>query len=349
MRSTARSRIPLSLFAALLLHAAGLLLVRALPTRPLELSTIGHHFVRPPELWVDLLPREDASSREPPRGALDTPAPAPEPASRATPQPRRTASIAPAPPPAPSEPNAPPPVGSSEYDGPPDEPPRPGALPALAGPPVWAIPGAMPSASAAAPAPIRPTAEGILAGNIEPAMFPAAGTLASAIANGVRSSSTPPESDSTFVLSLDARGHVASVEVVAVKGGDRREWERIARAVKEQLAGRVFHMPSAFSQGGRVFVGVRSRLTMPDGTAHGIPIPKLALMGGNSSIITLPGVRDDRLSSPMTSTNLPPDAVTIGLQFDFDFANIGAKRRRVVHTQVRAEPIGLAPPPRQPR
>lgn len=344
----ARSRIPLSLLAALVLHAAGLLFVRALPPRPLELSTIGHAFERAPELWIDLRPIDPASL--PPRSALETPAPAPEPAPRmAAGLPRTTMPAGEEPEPVPPAPDAPPPsrpapstTGASEYDGPPGEPSRVGPL---AGAPIWAVPGAMPREAAPSPAPIRPTAHGVLAGSAEQAKFPAAGTLASAIAEGVRSSSTPPESDSTFLLTLDARGQIASVDVVAAKGGDRGEWERIARAVKERLAGRVFPMPTTFAGGGRVFVGVTSRLTMPDGTAHGIPSPKPALIGGSTSIITLPGVRDDRWASPMTSTDLPPDAVMIGIKFDFDIANLGAKRRRVVHTQVHAEPIGAALPP----
>ncbi|MDI1479620.1 hypothetical protein [Polyangium sp. y55x31] len=348
MSPPARSRIPLSLLAALILHAAGLLFARALPPRPLELSTIGHAFERSPELWIDLRPIEAASSL-PPRGALETPSPAPETTPRVAVLPRHTTPEGEVPEPVPLAPDAPPPsrpapsaTGASEYDGPPGEPSHAGRL---AGTPIWAIPGAMPREAAPTPAPIRPTAQAVLAGSAEQARFPAAGTLASAIAEGVRSSSTPPESDSTFLLTLDARGQIASVEVVAAKGGDRKEWERIARAVKEQLAGRVFPMPTAFAGGGRVFVSATSRLTMPDGTAHGIPNPKPALIGGNTSIITLPGVRDDRWASPMTSTDLPPDAVMIGIKFDFDIANVGAKRRRVVHTRVHAEPIGAALPP----
>ncbi|MDC3955395.1 hypothetical protein [Polyangium jinanense] len=348
MSPPARSRIPLSLLAALILHAAGLLVVRVLPPRPLELATIGHAFERSPELWIDLRPTEPAAS-SPPRGALETPPPAPEPAPRVAVLPQRTTPEGEEPEPVPPAPDAPPPslpapstTGPAEYDGPPGEPSRAGTL---AGPPVWAVPGAMPREAAPAPAPIRPTAQGVLAGSAEQAKFPAAGTLASAVAEQIRSSSTPPESDSTFLLTLDARGQIASVEVVVAKGGDRKEWERIARAVKEKFAGRVFPMPTAYAGGGRVFVSTRSRLTMPDGTAHGIPNPKPALVGGNSSIITLPGVRDDRLSNPMASTDLPPDAVMIGIRFDFDVANIGAKRRRVVHTQVHAEPIGAALPP----
>ncbi|MDC0740486.1 hypothetical protein [Polyangium mundeleinium] len=347
MSPTARSRIPLSLLAALVLHAAGLLLVRAVPPRPLELSTIGHAFERAPELWIDLRPLEIASSPEPPRGALEMPPSAPEPAPLAAVLPRRTTSQAPAPPepnPVPPPSSAPPPAGASDYDGPPDEPPRAGALPALAGPPVWAVPGAMPREAAPTPAPIRPTAQAVLAGSAEQARFPAAGTLASAVTEQVRSSSTPSDSDSTFLLTLDTRGQIASVDVVAAKGGDRKEWERIARAVKDQFAGRVFPMPTAFAGGGRVFVSVKSQLVLPAGTKDVVSNPRPALMGGNTSIVTLPGVRDDRLSSLMT-THLPPDAIMIGFQFDFDVTNIGARKRRVVHTRVHAEPIGAAPPP----
>lgn len=347
MSPTTRSRIPLSLLAALALHAAGLLLVRAVPPRPLELSTIGHAFERSPEFWIDLRPVAPASSSEPPRGALETPSPAPESAHRAAILPRRTTSQAPAPPepnPEPVPSPAPPPAGASDYDGPPDEPPRAGALPALAGPPIWAVPGAMPRAAAPTPAPIRPTAQAVLAGSDEQARFPAAGTLASAVMEQVRSSSTPPDSDSTFLLTLDARGQIATVDVVVAKGGDRKEWDRIARAVKDQFAGRVFPMPTAFAGGGRVLVSVKSQLVLPAGTKEVVSNPRPALMGGNTSIVTLPGVRDDRLSSLMT-THLPPDAIMIGIQFDFDVTNIGAKRRRVVHTRVHAEPIGAAPPP----
>ncbi|MDI1442780.1 hypothetical protein [Polyangium sp. 6x1] len=350
MSPTARSRIPLSLLAALVLHAAGLLLVRVVPPRPLELSTIANAFERSPELWIELRPVEPASSVEPPRGALETP-PAPEFAPRVTALPQRTTSGE-EPEPIPSAPNAvlppspaSPSAGSSDYDRPPDEPPRAGALPALAGPPIWAVPGAMPREAAPTPAPIRPTAQAVAAGSVEQARFPAAGTLASAVTEQVRSSSTPPDSMGTFLLTLDARGQIASVDVIAAKGGDRKEWERIARAVKEQLAGRVFPMPHAFAGGGRVFVGVKSQLVLPTGTKESVSNPKPALIGGGKGIITLPGVHDDRLTAPMTSTDLPADAVMIGFKFDFDVTSIGAKRRRVVHTQVHAEPVGAALPP----
>jgi hypothetical protein len=178
----------------------------------------------------------------------------------------------------------------------------------------------------------------------EPAQnFPAAGTLASAVADELRSSSTPPESSTTFELVIDAQGHLASVHIVAADPDHRKAAEGVARAVAQRFAGQTLPLPSSFAGGSRIQVAVRSRLAMPDGTPHGIPKPRPSLPGAPMEHAIKEDSLDDRFR-PNTPASLPPPKLGIGLSFDFDLANIGAKRRRVVQTRVHAVPLAGAKP-----
>lgn len=243
-------------------------------------------------------------------------------------------------------------------------------VPGLDGKPIWALPGVMPAmpapalggAARAAPAPVIPNPppantgpvakvlDYLASGNppkpsarIAPIQhFPAAGTLASAIATEIRGSSTPPNSNGIFELVVDAKGLLVSVQVVHADPDYRKEWDRVAGSIARRFLGQTFPLPDAYAGGSRIRVAVTSQLVMPDGTPHGVPAPA-------AKIPTLPNEQDVRIESMENQYRagngkaaVPPIKLAGGVSLDFDIANLGAKRRRVVHTRVTAAPLAKA-------
>lgn len=355
-----RNRDPLFLLAAALLHAmvVGTVWVTASPPRTVaELSerAAGERL----EFDVELAPEENAKRIEAP----------PQPIARITESPARPGRLAPRgqtpeahrddAPIVEAGPRAPAPsVGAL------DERPPPAPLPGLDGIPIWAIPGVVPAPPLAAPIaaalpPVVPGAppppSGPLAAVIDylgsgnppkpsariapPQNFPAAGTLASALVTEVRGSSTPADSDSVFELVIDAKGQLASLQVVTADPRHRKEWDRVARAVAQRFAGQTFPLPDTYAQGSRIHIAVTSRLVMPDGTSAGLPtVPMPKIVGLPDEHTIREDSLDDRHRGGPAS-NLPPIKFALGGKVAFDVANIGAKRRRVIHTRIKAAPL----------
>jgi hypothetical protein len=222
----------------------------------------------------------------------------------------------------------------------------PGRIPGLNGPPIWANPGVLTAPSAAGTKPLAPRASradgAASSGSPEQptALFPAAGTLASAVAEEVASSSTPPDSEGRFKLTIDAEGRLVSAELLSANEGDRAAWERVARAVSKRFAGKAMPLPSSFAGGATLYVRVSSRNVMPDGTSHGVPTPRSVLeKAPDNEYGRIESPLDDRFRSPMKSTSPAPNAIRVGVPFVFDLSNIGAQRRRVVRAQVHAVPL----------
>jgi hypothetical protein len=365
-----RNRDPHFLLAAVLLHGAAVVLAwsaassRAPPTWSDEDARSGAPNQQPRELAFDLVPDEPAEKREDAPQPLARLAPAPNVGRSAPRRPARGAPSDDAPYPDPEAPAEPTARGTDDSL---DQKP-PAALPGLDGKPIWSLPGVLPPPALAgrvsparpvvpdapppAPLPLSAPARAALdylgSGVPRPQRqapvqhFPAAGTLASAVAEELRSSTTPAESETVFELVVDAKGHLASVYVAAANPDHRKAAEGVARAVAQRFAGQTFPLPDAFATGSRIHVAVQSRLTMPDGTSHGIPMPRPSLPGAPSQF----GIKDDSLDDrhrPGSTASLPPPKLGIALSFDFDPANIGAKRRRVVHTRVHAVPLPGAP------
>ncbi|WP_437813916.1 hypothetical protein [Sorangium sp. So ce1078] len=152
------------------------------------------------------------------------------------------------------------------------------------------------------------------------------------------SSSVAPEiADSSFELTLNAKGQLVSVRFLEANAGNGEDWRRIAAAVLKRFSGRALSMNGDFAAGSRVTVHVSSRVVMPDGTGHGIPTPTGEHGGG------APLIREDSLDDRFRSPHLapPPGEKRLSLKFLTDLANIGAQRRRVVSTRTEAVPVTL--------
>ncbi|WP_438042721.1 hypothetical protein [Sorangium sp. So ce128] len=234
--------------------------------------------------------------------------------------------------------------------GAPDSPPPAAAPPGLGGAPIWVLPGVLPvepparsRASERPLAPVRPVPErsarsdAAKDGRQPVLVFPAAGVLASAVAEEVSSSAVPPDSESSFELTLDAKGRLVSVRFLEANTGNGDDFRRVAQAVLKRFSARALAMNGDFTAGSRVTVHVTSRVVMPDGTSHGIPTPTKK-PGDGRSIIREDSL-DDRFRSPHLAPS--PGVKLPKLTFRFDLANIGAQRRRVVSTRVEAVPAAL--------
>ncbi|XYH99019.1 hypothetical protein ACMHYB_04435 [Sorangium sp. So ce1128] len=260
----------------------------------------------PPRSPDEARPREDA---EPPvlgrmarreRRDLETPAP-PDPAG------------------APREgPAAPPvPAPSTEYDGPPSA-ERPPSVAGLDGVPVWQLRGVLPDRAAAPPpAPTAPPAPRETsmdrAGEVvREAMrgrdkalgldLPAAGTIASVVADAVRASETPATARAVFEVQLSGAGLVLGVRALSSTAGATALWALVAREAAARLAGRALAMTAAFAKGARVYVTVSSSVKMPSGATSG-------------------GIHQQ------------------GAGFGFDVADLGARPHRLVQSSFRVEAI----------
>lgn len=357
--SVASRRDPLFFLAALLVHAAGLLSAGAIARAPsalvqdpslaahIDLVEVATNGINPIE--VDLLPdtpawAPDSNNKGAPAGiaaAAHTPrlgSSVPRSRERAPAQVEPTPNTEPAPAEGPS---------AADPGWLPNE--SPDRAPGLNGPPVWMIPGVLTSPSAAnTTKPLAPRATGAAPPpgqnpseeQKQTALLPAAGTLGSAVAEEVAASSAPLTSESHFKLTLDAQGRLVSALFLSANEGDRAGWERVARAVAKRFAGKTMPMPSAYAAGGTVYVSIRSRVVMPDGTSHGAPTPRsITEKAPDNEYGRIDSPLNDRFRSPMTSTSPAPNKITIGVPFKFDLSNLGATRRRVVSAQVRAVPI----------
>lgn len=166
-----------------------------------------------------------------------------------------------------------------EYGAPPGADPGVALAPGL-GAPIWALPGILPAQAPPRPAPtVAPKAAAIerdKAGQLLRASMaskdhklgldlPGAGTIASAVADGVRASDAPAESRSAFIVRLDAGGRVVEVRAVRWSAGGPEAYHRAASIAASRLSGRAIAMPDAYAAGALVSVEITSLLTLPAG------------------------------------------------------------------------------------
>jgi hypothetical protein len=290
-----------TLIAAIAFHGAVLLVASKLPPLALLLPSDQRPMDKPvdidltPELVAEMqklepLPAADTAAEPAPRTPsaerpLDT-RPAARVATPTGPVATGTPAVEPTGPTSPPNPEAPAPTKPQWDDLPPE---RGGTgvlgVPGVGGPSVWAMPGVLPSAAAAAaPAPtVTPAARPVdsdVAGRVVRDMMatrdkalgldsPAAGTVASAVGVAIRSSDVPNVARGTLEIRLGPSGEVLSVRVVSMSGGSSDQWARAAAAVKASLAGRGLTLSSEYAKGATVTVSVVSNDQPPAGSKGG--------------------------------------------------------------------------------
>jgi hypothetical protein len=219
---------------------------------------------------------------------------------------------------------APAPGPSDGYDQPPDDGRDAVLAPGVGGTPVWAIPGAIAQPDLPRPAPTTVPARrapdrdaaGRVLRDVQTSRdkgigidLPAAGTVASAVAEAVRSTDTPQVGRASYEVRLGANGQVLGVRLLRAVGGHADSWERAARLVAARLARSKLLMTGAYTSGAVVIVDVSSVVQLPAGP-------------GGSGVVK-PG---------------PPPG-TVGGGGQFDLSNIGAHPSRVVSTSFRSRPL----------
>lgn len=296
---------------------------------------------------------------EAPSAAAEPPAPPVE-----TPPPAAEAPAAPAEPPAPvaeapgSAPTAPP---GDEYGGPPPaDPPATGGGIALApglGAPLWTVPGALPGPAAPAaaptaaplPRPVDPAIAGkVLSGTLHNKdksvgiSVPAAGVVASTLADTVRASAAPLDARATFEVKLGADGQVLGVRLVSATAGDGPTWERIVGEAKGALAGSALQVGPDRAPV-TVTVKVQSKVQYPSGSKKK---PQAELVCAEEVLEKLQQAMENpsQLGAPRgeRSDGAPPAVdmdeeerkrrfcIPIGLRAKGDLSDVGAHRYNVV-------------------
>ncbi|WP_438017695.1 hypothetical protein WMF18_00730 [Sorangium sp. So ce315] len=285
-----------------------------------------------------------------PRSAPETAPPeAPAPAAEAP----RAAAEAPGP-----APTAPP---GDEYGGPPPaDPSATGGGVALApglGAPLWTVPGALPGPAAppaaptAAPLP-RPVDPAIASKVLSDTLHskdksvgisvPAAGVVASTLADTVRASAAPLDARATFEVKLGADGQVLGVRLVSATAGDGPTWERIVGEAKGALAGSALQVGPDRAPV-TVTVKVQSKVQYPSGSKKK---PQAELVCAEEVLEKLQQAMENpsQLGEPRgeRSEGAPPAVdmdeeerkrrfcIPIGLRAKGDLSDVGAHRVNVV-------------------
>lgn len=148
------------------------------------------------------------------------------------------------------------------------------------GAPIWTLPGAMPIAPRAAPAPTvatgpRPVDKDIAGIVVRGAMLendkrlgldlPGAGTVASAVRAAVVGADTPTVGRASFEVRVGPDGRILSVRVSSATGGGSDVWDRTAKMILAQLASRPITMNSNYAKGAIISVDVSSSMALPSG------------------------------------------------------------------------------------
>jgi hypothetical protein len=214
-------------------------------------------------------------SLEPPSAGSPQGVPVPE-APPASPAP------APAPGPAPQGP------AKDEYGGPAGGSDVAALPPGLGGASLWSIPGMIPGAAppkpastvATGPAPVDPNVAGqVLEGSLGKKdkaagiSLPAAGTVATQLADAVRTSA-PLNARATFEVKLGAEGQVEGVRLVSASDGDASTWARVVASAKGAIGARKLTMKGD-GKGATVTIKVESKVQFPSGTTKKLDVEPL--------------------------------------------------------------------------
>ena len=153
------------------------------------------------------------------------------------------------------------------------------------GAPIWTLPGTMPVAPRAAPAPTvatgpAPVDKDIAGIVIRGAMMendkrlgldlPGAGTVATAVRAVVVGADTPSVGRASFEVRVGPDGRILSVRVASSSGGTSDVWDRAAKAILAQLAGKPLQMNANYAKGAIISVSVSSSMALPSGASSGV-------------------------------------------------------------------------------
>ncbi|WP_437590202.1 hypothetical protein [Sorangium sp. So ce1000] len=242
-----------------------------------------------------------------------------------------------------------------EYGG---APPAAGGGVALApgiGTPLWTVPGLLPGPDAPRAAPtVAPRARPVdsaIAGQVLNETLrskdksvgisvPAAGILASTLAEAVRSSAAPLEARATFEVKLGADGQVLGVRLVSASAGDGPTWDRIVDGAKGALAGSALQM-GPDRQPVTVTVKVQSKVQYPSGSKKK---PRPEVVCPDEVLAMIQQVMEDpsrlgQLRGPdgaMPSADMDEDelkrmfCIPIGLRIKGDLSDVAAHKVNVV-------------------
>jgi hypothetical protein len=238
-----------------------------------------------------------------------------------------------------------------------------GLPPGFDGRPVWAMPGVLaplPAATAApttaprAPDTPRDVAGQVLRGTLRTRdrelglELPAGGTVASAIADAVRSSEAPGDARATFEVRLGPDGNVLGVKVQRASAGSGATWDRVAARAAKAIAARGLRLTGdAAGRDATVTVSIESKVVYPAGTKEKADVEPVcaeeiiedaidALGGGEAPRGPAAGPTKGGADAPAPAQARMHEGrrfcIPVGARATFDPSNIGAHMQQVVRS-----------------
>lgn len=261
--------------------------------------------------------------------------------------------------PAPGPPAAPSRPGADEYGGPAGASDVGTLPPGLGADRLWALPGMIPGAAppkpastvASGPPPVDSDIAGkVLGGSLvrkDKAIgidLPAAGTVATRLADAVRTSA-PLNARATFEVKLGAEGQVEGVRLVSASDGDAATWARVVASAKSAIGARALTMKGD-GKGATVTVKVESKVQYPAGSKEKLEMApvcaeeELAKMAnalqnlGNGDLQRGPRPEPGMAALPSSEDDGLPKkrkfCIPIGVRGTLDASNFGAHAVNVV-------------------
>jgi hypothetical protein len=173
------------------------------------------------------------------------------------------------------------------------------------------------------------------------------GAVLTALEQSSRVSGLPTQGEASFLVVLDAEGHLTLLDVVA-SNGPREPWARAARGARARLRGTRLRVPQG-SRGLELEIRVTTRHQLPSGadpgvgySVAGIPIKKGGGKHSGSVDILKPHLGIGKYKVPAHGTEVEVPTLEIGinpLEVNVDPADIGAEASRVVRAQVVREKV----------
>lgn len=220
--------------------------------------------------------------------------------------------------------------------------------PGLDGTPVWAMPGVLSPITAPRPAPTaapaarpvdRDVAGQVLGGTLGNrdreigVTLPAAGVVASALADATRAAPLAGDAGATFEVQLTADGAVTSVRFVRATAGESSAWSAVAAAARRALGARALDMGGRL-RGATVVVTVTAKVQLPAGGKKAAALEPvcagelLQAVDPTSGAASPPADRD------------PKRCIPVAVRLAGDVANLGAHDAKLVSSSFQVVRTG---------
>jgi hypothetical protein len=162
--------------------------------------------------------------------------------------------------------------------------------------------------------------------------MPAAGVVATTLADAVRASEAPGDARARFEVQLSGDGKVRGVRVLSSSAGQAATWDRVARKAAAALTTRPLALGEAGKEGATVIVKVDSKIVYPAGSKTKVDVEPVCadeVLQEMAAALEEVGT-SERKPRPVQTGEGFPICIPIGVRGKGDVSNLGATTEKVV-------------------